>query len=111
MLVGGALGPALLHDPASAVLARHVLSTAVGDRGRPIRPLSPDTITLLLDGTRHDAVAVFGPEPPERAGQPLRVALPPGGYTDLWSTTDHSVGLDGELKLLAPDGIAVLVPR
>lgn len=111
LLVGGALGPALLHDPASAVLARHVLTTAVATWERPIRPLSPDTITLLIDGAERDAVAVFGPEPPERAGQPLRLALPAGSYTDLWTGDSLTVGVDAEMTLPAPEGIAVLIPR
>lgn len=111
VFVGGALGPAVLRDPTSTVLARYVLASAVSGWERPVRPLSPDTMTFLLDGEERDAIAVFGTEPPERVGQPLRLALPPGDYTDLWMMEDHFVGGDGELTLPAPDGVVVLVAR
>lgn len=111
MLFGGALGPALVHDASSATLARYVLSTALEDHVREVRPLSPHTMMLVLDGADTIAIAVFGPEAPDRAGQPLRLALPPGAYTDLWTGECHQVDSGGELTLAALDGLAVLVPR
>jgi hypothetical protein len=109
LLVAGPIGPALLYDEQFRPLARELLGSAAAGIPRPIRPLSPDTVALRFRGHRHDAVGVFAPPGTARHGQPLRLAVPAGGYTDLWTGTTVRAGAGGELQLPAPDGIAVLV--
>jgi beta-galactosidase len=109
LLVAGPIGPALLYDERFRPLARELLSHAAAGIPRPIRPLSPDTVALALRGRRHDAVGVFAPPGTARHGQPLRLAVPAGGYTDLWTGAALQAGAGNELQLPAPDGIAVLV--
>ena len=107
-LVAGALGPAVLHDPDAHSFARQLLSRAIGELP-PVRPLSPLTIALPVRGERQDAVGIFAPPVGDRQGQPLRLAVPPGRYTDLWQGKTVEADSTGDLVLTAPEGIAVLV--
>lgn len=110
VLVSGALGPALAHDPASRPLARALLSRSY--RGvLPVRPITDKTMVLPVRGAADDAVGVFAPAIGARRGQPVRITAPPGGYVDLWSGTDVQVDRNGEVSLLAPEGIALLAGR
>lgn len=108
VLVSGPLGPAVLHCEGSQSLARQLLSYSM-PRRPPTRPLSPGTMVLPVHGEHLDAAGIFAPPATDRLGQPLRVALPPGSYLDLWTGADRAVGCTGEISLDAADGIAVLV--
>jgi len=108
ILAAGPLGPAVLHDEGSRALARQLLSESVQVHP-PTRPLSPSTMALPMYGDRLDAVGIFAPPAADRGGQPLRLALPPGSYLDVWSGAAVNVGIAGEASLEATDGIAVLV--
>lgn len=110
LLVSGALGPAVLHCDGSRALARQILTEAMPGRP-PVRPLSCRTMALAVQGERLDAAGIFALPATDRGGQPLRVAMPPGGYLDLWTGADVRVDSTGEARLEAPDGIAVLVGR
>ena len=59
--------------------------------------------------TGQDAVGIFAPPVGDRQGQPLRLAVPPGRYTDLWQGKTVEADSTGDLVLTAPEGIAVLV--
>lgn len=107
VLVAGPLGPAVLHENSNA-LARQLLSESMPTQP-PTRPLSPSTMALAVHGERLDAVGIFAPAAADRGGQPLRLALPPGSYRDIWSGTDVHAGVTGEVSLEAVDGIAVVV--
>jgi len=108
VLASGALGPSILHGHSSRPLARALLTEALA--GPPaFRPLTPSTIALSIVGERRSAVGVFAAPAPDRAGQPLRLALPAGSYRDLWAGADLQVGTTCEVSLQASDGIAVLV--
>lgn len=107
LLVAGPLGPAVLHEQ-SRSLARQLLSDALPVYPR-VRPLSSTTMVLPVNGEKGDAVGVFAPPSVERSGQPLRLALPPGQYLDVWSGAPVEVGGSGEASLTAPEGIVVLV--
>lgn len=108
VLVSGALGPSLIHSDHSRWLIRALLTEALPSQ-LSVTPLSPLTLALPIRGQRLDAVGVFAPAAPDRAGQPLRVALPPGSYRNLWTGDDLHVGDTSEASLDAVDGIAVLV--
>ena len=108
VLVAGALGPSLVPAGSSRGLARALLTEVMP--GLPsVRPLTPLTIALPIRGQRLDAVGVFAPPAPDRAGQPLRLGLPPGRYRNIWTGDDVHVCDTGETSLHAVDGIAVLV--
>lgn len=108
VLASGALGPSVVHADSSRPFIQALLTEALA--GPPTtRPLVPSTVALSIVGERLDAVGVFAPPSSDRAGQPLRIALPPGGYRDLWAGADVQVGATGEVSLEAVDGIAVLV--
>jgi hypothetical protein len=82
---------------------------AAGASSRSVRPLSPDTVALAVRGRHHDAVGMFAPPATARDGGRWRLAVPAGGYTDLWTGACVPAGAGGELQLPAPDGVAVLV--
>lgn len=108
VLVAGPVGPAILHDTESSALGRQLLFESLKVHP-PARPLSPCTMALPVHGDRQGAVGVFSPPATDRRGQPLRLALPPGNYRDIWIGADVNVGITGEVSLGAPDGIALLV--
>lgn len=110
LLVAGPMAPALLYDDRFRPLARELLAQAAAGIPRPVRPLSPDTIALAVRGRRSDAVGVFAPPASARGGQPLRLAVPAGAWAELWTAATVRPGPGDELRLPAPDGIAVLVP-
>jgi hypothetical protein len=109
-LVAGPLGPAVVHDEGSRFMARQILSEA-SRIDIHVRPLSDKTVALAIHGDAANAVGIFAPPIQGRGGQPLRVKLPPGKYTDLWDGSAVQSRPQGETSLPAPDGIAVLVGR
>lgn len=109
VVVAGSLAAAAVHSPRSWPAIRHILRGATRDLHPPVRPLSPDTITVPVSGHTLDAVGVFAPAIADRGGSSLRVALPPGKYIDAWNQTSVEVGYEREAAMLAPDGIALLI--
>ena len=93
--------------PRSVVTA--VLRHASRDIHPELRPLSPATTVLHVQGTTGRAWGIFAPEITRRSGRPFAVALRPGRYRDLWSHESHKVGANQILQLHGRDGVALIV--
>lgn len=109
ILVGGQLGPALVHDRDSRPLVRHLLARAADGLQVEARALTPAVITLSVRGTRGAAVGVLAPTLRERGGRPVRLLLPPGEHRELWTGQPVEAGPDGQTELPAADGVALIV--
>jgi hypothetical protein len=103
-----ALAPTVLMSGAKRSVVDRILERAAHHIRRKVRPLSPNTTCLSVEGDTGDAVAIFAPEISRRAGRPFAVSLPAGNYRDLWSETLISVPESTVLHLTAEDGIAIL---
>lgn len=108
-LCRAALAVTVAGDRARREVLDAVLDLASRPIERPVRPLSPLTVAMRVDGERGSAIGVFGPPVLRRRGEPLAMAVPRGAYLDLWSGTRHEVGHSRTLTLDSPDGIALLV--
>jgi hypothetical protein len=112
VLVGGPLGPALVHDQRAFALGRHLLARVAAPLSGPVRALSLDAVTLEVRGDHgRTAAGIIAPALDERQGRPLRVRLPRTDHVDLWTRETVHPGPDGEATMLAIDGIALLVKR
>ncbi len=108
ILVTGPLGPSLVAHTGLDALIRHIVAKATSDLIEPITSISADTFTLVVDGSRGQAVGVFAPNRAARGGLPVRLRLPTGPYRNLWDG-DTIEAMNGEATIDSPDGIAILV--
>lgn len=108
ILVTGPLGPSLVADAGLDAFIRHIVARSVPELIDPVSSISPDTFTLVVDGSKGQAVGVFAPDRAARGGRSVRLRLPTGRYRDLWD--GHTLeAMNGEATIDPQDGIAILV--
>ena len=109
VVVRGMLGPSQVHARSIAT-ARYILGRAGTAARHAVRPTGSHwaAFALPVEVERGSLTAVFAPDLLDRAGQPIRLHAPPGGYVDLWSGEAVISSSVGELVLHAADGIALL---
>lgn len=109
VVVRGMLGPSQVHARSIAT-ARYILGRAGTAARHAVRPAGSHwaTFALPIAVELGSLTAVFAPDLLDRAGQPIRLHAPPGGYVDLWSGETVISSSVGELVLHAADGIALL---
>ncbi len=105
----GALARSLVELTDARPVASYVLSQVIRGVVPAVRPISPNTFILRVDGDRGSAFGVFSADAPQRGGEPFVVRLRPGSYDDLWTGRTHDVANDGLLTLQSTDGISLLV--
>lgn len=105
-----ALAPSLFGGGESRVVASKVLASCLDIDLTNVRPISPKTSVISVNGEKSKAWGVFAPPRSRRLGAEFHVSLPSGEYLDLWSGQALTVGRDAVARLDGQDGIAVLIP-
>lgn len=107
--VSASLATSLLERQAPRTVVGAILRHASRMIFPELRPLSPETTVLKVEGSAGSAWGIFAPEITRRAGMPFAVSLTPGRYRDLWSDELHTVGANRVLTLTDRDGVSLLV--
>jgi hypothetical protein len=104
------LGPSLVHVTDCQPAVDYILKRACPPLARSIQPVGshPSTVVIPVGVERGELVAVLSPGSAARDGKPVRLAMAPGEYLDLWTGESLTAAADSELSLTAPDGIALL---
>ena len=105
----GALARSTVELVEAGPVVAYILSRATTKLQRTIKPLSPNTFTLRVEGDNGNAIGVFSTDALQRDGEPFVVQVPAGDYEELWTGQTHYVGKDGLLALQNAEGIALLV--
>ena len=109
VFASASLATSLLEKEASRTAVIAILRYASRNILTGVRPLSPNTTVITVEGLAGQAWGIFAPEITRRSGTPFVVSLTPGQYRDLWSGEVHSVSPNRVLALRDQDGISLLV--
>jgi hypothetical protein len=111
LVARGMLGPSLIDFPAADGATRRILTRATIARTPALRPLGVQRglITIPIACERGTLVAALALEATEGGLRPIRlIGSPHRGWRDFWTGEDVTADAAGELRLAAPDGVAVL---
>lgn|GEM_PF-1606660 len=109
VFVNGMVGPTLVHAKEAAPGIRALLGRAYADQPQPdVQPVTDRTIAIPVRTDRGSLTVVLAPSLQERGGRHVKVRVPAGDFTDLWTTARLSATAYRELDLEMKDGIAML---
>ncbi len=109
VFANGMLGPTLVHAKEAIPGIRALLSRAAGLLPQSdVQPVTDRTIAIPVRTDRGKLTVALAPSLPERGGQSVKMRVPAGSFTDLWTGEALSANAYRELDLEMKDGIAML---
>lgn len=113
VLVNGMIGPSMVHDKDAAFSIRYIAAQLTHHLLSPVRPVQDEHFAFALQNrcTGGELTVILAESIAGRSGKQLTIQAPAGSYEELWTDKTLCVPEQGEITLLAKDGIVLLYHR